>query len=248
MLNSKHAKVQSPTATFRRSLATRLSLALACGTIFIAASQAGLFGLNIMGPSGDDNSQKRATINSESTDMLQQLYDAKPEMKATIAKAAGYATFKKTDIKLFLVASGNGYGVLTNNKTGQQTYMDVASLGGGVGVGINDLRVIFVFDDPAVMQQFLSEGWQFGGDADANAQYNNTGVAASQSGQANVDFSDGAVSGTSSTSANAGSGKGSGQTAAAGNGMQIYQFTQSGIALQATVSGTKYWVDPDLNN
>lgn len=30
-------------------------------------------------------------------------------------------------------------------------------------------------------------------------------------------------------------------------GMEIYQFTESGLALQATVQGTKYWKDKDLN-
>jgi hypothetical protein len=29
--------------------------------------------------------------------------------------------------------------------------------------------------------------------------------------------------------------------------MEIYQFTQSGVALQATVAGTKYWQDSRLN-
>jgi lipid-binding SYLF domain-containing protein len=30
-------------------------------------------------------------------------------------------------------------------------------------------------------------------------------------------------------------------------GMEIYQFTESGLALQATIQGTKYWQDKDLN-
>ena len=30
-------------------------------------------------------------------------------------------------------------------------------------------------------------------------------------------------------------------------GMEIYQFTESGLALQATIQGTKYWKDQDLN-
>ena len=30
-------------------------------------------------------------------------------------------------------------------------------------------------------------------------------------------------------------------------GMEIYQFTESGLALQATIQGTKYWKDDDLN-
>jgi lipid-binding SYLF domain-containing protein len=31
------------------------------------------------------------------------------------------------------------------------------------------------------------------------------------------------------------------------NDIKIYQITKSGLALQATIKGTKYWVDDDLN-
>lgn len=31
------------------------------------------------------------------------------------------------------------------------------------------------------------------------------------------------------------------------SGMEVYQFTETGLALQATVQGTKYWRDDDLN-
>lgn len=243
----------TPNTHARRSASSRTRsalIALTLGTIFVGASHADLFGLGILGPKGDDNSQKQQNIQNESTDMLAELYANNPALKQTIANAAGYATFKKTDIHLFLVASGNGYGMLKDNSTGQITYMDVASLGGGIGLGVKDLRVVFIFTDPAVMQQFLSQGWQFGTNADANAQVNNAGIGANQSTQANVDFSEGTVQGTSSTSASAGSGNGNstGKNIAAGSGMQIYQFTENGIALQATVAGTKYWVDSELNN
>jgi hypothetical protein len=29
--------------------------------------------------------------------------------------------------------------------------------------------------------------------------------------------------------------------------MEVYQFVESSIALQATLAGTKYWKDEDLN-
>ena len=32
------------------------------------------------------------------------------------------------------------------------------------------------------------------------------------------------------------------------SGMEVYQFTKSGIALSASVSGTKYWKDGYLNS
>ena len=31
------------------------------------------------------------------------------------------------------------------------------------------------------------------------------------------------------------------------NKIKIYQITESGLALQATVKGSKYWIDPELN-
>ena len=41
---------------------------------------------------------------------------------------------------------------------------------------------------------------------------------------------------------------GSGEGAVSvGKGMEIYQFTESGLALQATIQGTKYWKNEDLN-
>jgi lipid-binding SYLF domain-containing protein len=46
------------------------------------------------------------------------------------------------------------------------------------------------------------------------------------------------------------SGEKGGAAEAAGtlrSGMSLYQFTESGITLQATLSGTKYWSDKELN-
>jgi lipid-binding SYLF domain-containing protein len=33
-----------------------------------------------------------------------------------------------------------------------------------------------------------------------------------------------------------------------GPGIKLYQITEKGVALQATIQGTKYWKDTDLNN
>jgi hypothetical protein len=42
-------------------------------------------------------------------------------------------------------------------------------------------------------------------------------------------------------------GKSAGAGATANQGMEVYQFTKQGLALQATVGGTKYWRDDSLN-
>jgi lipid-binding SYLF domain-containing protein len=220
------------------------ALVLALLTTWSTGSPAALFG-----PKGDSPEEKRQTIRKQRDEMLAELYKTKPEMKDRLKQAAGYATFKQTDVNLFLLASGSGYGVLVDHKTGQETIMRMASLGGGVGMGVKDLRVVFVFNDAKVMQQFLEQGWQFGGKADASAKYQDTGVSAEQNVKANVDFKQGSVAAGSSTDARAGTDKQDAQrgNVAVGGAMEIYQFTESGVSLQATVQGTKYWKDSKLN-
>ena len=217
---------------------------LALVTLLNLSALAALFG-----PKGATDEEKRQSIRAQRDEMLAELYRTKPEMKSRIKQAAGYATFKQTDVNLFLLASGNGYGLLVDGKTGKETIMRVASLGGGVGMGIKDLRVIFVFNDAKVMQQLLDQGWQFGGKADASAKYQDTGVSAEQNVKANVDFKQGTVASGSSTDVRAGTQPQDTQRGAAslGGAMEIYQFTESGVSLQATVQGTKFWKDSKLN-
>jgi hypothetical protein len=201
------------------------------------------------GPKGSDAAEKKTNIRQQRDEMLVQLFPANPRMKDKLGKAAGYATFKQVSVNLLLLASANGYGVVVDNKTGKETFMRVASLGGGVGAGVKDLRVIFVFHGPAVMKQFVEQGLQFGGQADASAKYEDTGVSAEQTVKAGVNYKDGTVAAGSSTdlAAKAGDQGSAGAAAATRGGMEIYQFTESGVSLQATVSGTKYWKDSKLN-
>ena len=54
--------------------------------------------------------------------------------------------------------------------------------------------------------------------------------------------------GQADAAAKSGEKGGSGEAAASvSKGMEIYQFTESGLALQATIQGTKYWKEKDLN-
>jgi len=224
---------------------TRISLLLSL--LVLAGSfhaQAGLFG-----PKGNTDEEKKQTVRQQRDEMLAELFKSQPKLKDRLKKAAGYATFKQSDMNLFLLASGQGYGMLVDNKTGKETFMRVASLGGGVGLGIKDLRVVFVFNDPKVMKSFVDQGWQFGGKADASAKYKDTGAAADQNVRGNVDFRDGTVAGGTSSDARAGTSAADAGSAniALGGAMEIYQFTKSGVSLQATVAGTKFWKDSKLN-
>jgi lipid-binding SYLF domain-containing protein len=167
---------------------------------------------------GDNADEKRAAVRKQRDEILAKLYAAHPEAKDKIQKAVGYGTFNNKNVNLFLLSTGHGYGVVVD-KNGKETFMAMGSLGGGVGIGAKDLSVVFIFKKSEVMNKFIESGWQFGGEADATAKAGDKGGAAAKEAAADT----------------------------GGNLFEIYQMTDTGVALQATVAGTKYWKDKDLN-
>jgi hypothetical protein len=80
---------------------------------------------------------------------------------------------------------------------------------------LKDFRAVFVFNNRATLERFITSGWEFGGHADAAAKAGDKGAAIG--GEILID------------------------------GITIYQLTESGLALQATIKGTKYWQDAEMN-
>jgi lipid-binding SYLF domain-containing protein len=172
----------------------------------------------LFGAKGDSAEEKRAAVRKERDTILAKLYASKPEAKGKIQNAAGYGAFNNKNMNLFLLSTGHGYGMVVD-KDGKETFMAMGSLGGGVGLGGKDLSVVFIFKKADVMKKFIESGWQFGGEADATAKAGDKGAAASKEAAADT----------------------------GANVFEIYQMTDTGVALQATVAGTKYWKDKDLN-
>jgi lipid-binding SYLF domain-containing protein len=171
------------------------------------------------GPSGDDLESKRDKVRKERDQILAKLYKEKPEAKEKVEKAVGYGAFNNKNMNLFLLSTGHGYGMVVDTKTGKETFMAMGSLGGGVGMGAKDLSVIFIFKTADAMKNFVEKGYQFGGEASATAKAGDKGAGAAKEGAADT----------------------------GANLFEVYQITDAGAALQATVAGTKYWKDKDLN-
>jgi lipid-binding SYLF domain-containing protein len=172
----------------------------------------------LFGPKGDDIEQKRDVVRKQRDEILAKLYAAHPEAKAKIQNAVGYGAFNNKNMNLFLLSTGSGYGMVVD-KSGKETFMAMGSLGGGVGIGAKDLSVVFIYKTADVMNKFIESGWQFGGEADASAKAGDKGGAVAKEAAADT----------------------------GANVFEIYQITDTGVALQATVAGTKYWKDKDLN-
>ncbi len=164
---------------------------------------------------GTNPAEKRQAILSMKNKVLADLYKLKPDVKAQITNAPGYAVFSNTNVNIVLASFGGGYGVVRNNKRSKYTYMKMGEIGFGLGLGAKDFRLVFIFHSIESMRRFIDSGWAFGAQADAAAKASDKGVAVG--GELTVD------------------------------NMTIYQLTETGLALQATVKGTKYWKDEALN-
>ena len=55
--------------------------------------------------------------------------------------------------------------------------MKMISAGGGLGMGVKDYRVIFVFENADALSRYLDSGWSGSGQADAAAKAGKTGGA-----------------------------------------------------------------------
>ena len=109
--------------------------------------------------SADSTEEKQAKIRKGVSETLQDLYKLQPGAQAAIQSAAGYAVFKNFGTNILVVSTASGSGIATNNQTKQDTFMKMVSAGAGLGVGVKDFRVIFVFKTEKAFDQFLNSGW-----------------------------------------------------------------------------------------
>jgi lipid-binding SYLF domain-containing protein len=99
----------------------------------------------VMCMAADDNDEKRQKARKMAAEALQDLYKLEPTSQATIQKAAGYAVFDNMGVNVLLLSTARGSGLAVNNKTKQETFMKMGSAGVGVGMGVKDYVVVFVF-------------------------------------------------------------------------------------------------------
>ena len=119
---------------------------------------------------GDDNEKKREKSRKMAAQTLEDLKKLQPTSKEAIQKAAGYAVFNNMGMHLLLLSTARGAGIAINNETKQETFMKMISAGAGLGVGVKDYRVIFVFEKVDALNRFLDSGWSGSAQTDAAAK------------------------------------------------------------------------------
>lgn len=165
-----------------------------------------------------DIAKQRKEFDKNRSTALKEMYKAYPESKAKMGSSYAYAAFANTGMNLLVVASGNGGGKAHNNVTGAEVYVKMISAGVGVGIGFKKYYAVFLFDDAAAYDEFLTSGWGADGQADATADTGKEG----EGGSVAVGMS-------------------------VATGVTLYQIADKGFAVQATVQGTKFIVSDELN-
>ena len=106
---------------------------------------------------------------------LERLYKEVPDTRREIADAVGYAVFSSGELAIIWISAGYGHGVAHNNRSGQDTYMQMAKAGVGLGLGAKDFDVVFVFHDMDSYEQFITTGLDLTATADAAVQVEEKG-------------------------------------------------------------------------
>jgi lipid-binding SYLF domain-containing protein len=206
-------------------------LALASALAFLAACT---------GPRGATVDDKRSAVRNMRDQTLTQLYVRNPQLRETMDNAVGYAVFTNLNMFVLAVGGGDGYGVAVD-RAGKETFMRVGTIGGGIGMGMRDFRTVFFFRTQAALDRFVEAGWEFSLTSAAGAQTTDRGATAQATASVSSSGHQSATMATESTDATKAA------AAAAEEGVEVYQLTQTGVALGAAALGTRYFLDSELN-
>ena len=176
-------------------------------------------GLQACAPAPVSQSQvdeQRADIRAMANETIAQLYQQYPAARRQIQRAAGYAVFSNFGFKVLFMGSATGEGLAVSRATRRETFMRMVELQPGYGFGVQRFRLVFVFETPQALDQFVSSGWEFGANAMASAQSSTQQMG----NQLGVSVSPGVL---------------------------MYQLSDQGAIVGVSLTGAKYYPDPNLN-
>jgi lipid-binding SYLF domain-containing protein len=161
---------------------------------------------------------QRAKVRAMRDSVLAELYSLHPGARSKIGEAAGYAVFSDVGVNLVFASFAGGHGVVVKKGLLRDTETFMKMGSAGLGLGLG------VKDFRAVF--IFYDKARLDAFIDKGWDFSGQADAAAKS-----DDKGAAYAGADTIVP----------------GVEVYQITKNGLALQATLQGTKYWKDDDLN-
>ena len=120
-------------------------------------------------PSQSEVEQTRQQIRQVAQEALATLGQISPAARRAIERAPGYAVFSSFGVKILVAGGTTGRGVVVDQRSRNETFMKMVQAQAGLGFGVEQDRLIFVFTDEQALRNFIEQGWEFGGQAKLSA-------------------------------------------------------------------------------
>ena len=142
--------------------------------VVMAATLAGALPASGFAATKEEN---QAEVRKAAQEALAAVYKVQPAARKTVESAAGYAAFSNFGMKILLAGTGTGKGMAVNNKTKAVTYMKMAEVQAGLGIGIKKFQLVWVFETAQALNNFVNSGWEIGAQATASAKTGDKGAS-----------------------------------------------------------------------
>jgi lipid-binding SYLF domain-containing protein len=122
--------------------------------------------------------ESRTNIDAMAMAAIQELVQSDGNARSLYEQSQGYAVFNATKAGLVVTGSG-GSGVVVNQDSGERTYMRMGSAGVGLGAGVQNYRLVILFETEAALNKFVDGSWDAATSAQAAAGKSGVNVASS---------------------------------------------------------------------
>lgn len=144
-------------------------------SMMMAGAAAAVLTTGCAGPRGETVADKRDYVEHMVQTTMAEVEATEPQIAARAKSSPGYGIFSNVGVAWIFGGGAGGYGMVVDNRTGEKTYMRVMQGSLGLGVGLKEYKVVAIFNDPETLDEFVTEGWDLGGEATAAVRVAETG-------------------------------------------------------------------------
>ena len=110
----------------------------------------------------EERAPLRQEINEQTDNTIATLIEKQPEIEGQLDASVGYFVGRVSAVKVPVVGAGIGMGILFDNLHSTRTYMDINRIDLGLGLGSGAYRMLILFNDYEVLEDFRSGKWKPG--------------------------------------------------------------------------------------